>query len=96
MFDKKQIEALAPYESYFESATIANYVRNIPADKIAIIKDIWEKASGEKVKERLTCGACLLNFMKRVGQNYYKDKREINKKKNAKKKKEPEQFNEQS
>jgi len=96
MFDKKQIETLAPYESYFESATIANYVRNIPADKIATIKEIWEKASGEKVKEKLTCGACLLNFMKRVGQNYYKDKRLINQKKNAKKKKEPEQFNEQS
>jgi hypothetical protein len=96
MFDKKQIETLAPYESYFESATIANYVRNIPADKIATIKEIWEKASGEKVKEKLTCGACLLNFMKRVGQNYYKDKRLINQKKNAKKKKEPEQLNEQS
>lgn len=96
MFDKKQIEALAPYQSYFESATIANYVRNIPADKIAIIKDIWEKASGEKVKEKLTCGACLLNFMKRVGTHYYKDKKIINQKKNAKKKEKPEQSNEQS
>ena len=91
MFDKKQIEALAPFESYFESATIANYVRNIPVDKIQTIKDIWEKASGEKVKEKLTCGACLLNFMKRVGQNYYKDKRLINQKKNGRKKTEPQQ-----
>lgn len=96
MFDKKQIEVLAQFESYFESAVIANYVRNIPADKIQIVKEIWEKASGEKVKEKLTCGACLLNFMKRVGSNYYKDKKIINQKKNAKKKEKPEQFNEQS
>lgn len=96
MFDKKQIEALAPYESYFESAVIANYVRNIPADKISVIKTIWETASGEKVKEKLTCGACLLSFMKRVGSNYYKDKKILNQKKNAKKTKKPEQSNEQS
>lgn len=90
MFNKEQIKALQPYEEYFESATIANYVRNIPSDKIQIIKDTWEKASGEKVKEKLTCGACLLNFMKRVGQNYYKDKKEMNKR-NGRKKTEPEQ-----
>lgn len=95
MFNKKQIETLAPFESYFESATIANYVRNIPGDKISIIKQTWEEASGEKVKEKLTCGACMLNFIKRVGQNYYKDKKLINKR-NAKKKKEPEQPDEQS
>lgn len=95
MFNKKQIETLAPFESYFESATIANYVRNIPGDKISIIKQTWEEASGEKVKEKLTCGACMLNFMKRVGQNYYKDKRELTKKKNGKKK-EPKQSDEQS
>ena len=91
MFDKKQIEILSQFESYFESATIANYVRNIPAEKIQTIKDIWEKASGEKVKEKLTCGACLLNFMKRVGGHYYKDKKIINQKKNGRKKAEPEQ-----
>ncbi len=95
MFNKKQIETLAPYEEYFETATVANYIRNIPGDKLAIIKSTWEEASGEVVRERLTCGACLLNFMKRVGQNYYKDKKTIQKR-NAKKKKEPEQFNEQS
>lgn len=95
MFNKKQIETLAPYEEYFETATVANYIRNIPGDKLAIIKSTWEEASGEVVRERLTCGVCLLNFMKRVGQNYYKDKKTIQKR-NAKKKKEPEQFNEQS
>ena len=86
MFNKEQIKELAPYESYFESATIANYVRNIPGDKLATIKEIWEKASGEKVKEKLTCGVCLLNFIKRVGQNYYQDKKLVNQRKNAKKK----------
>lgn len=91
MFNKDQIKALQPYEEYFESATIANYVRNIPGEKISIIKQTWEEASGEKVKEKLTCGACLLNFMKRVGQNYYKDKKLINQKRNGRKKTEPEQ-----
>lgn len=91
MFNKKQIETLAPYEEYFETATVANYIRNIPGDKLAIIKSTWEEASGEVVREKLTCGACLLNFMKRVGQNYYKDKKLIYQKKNGRKKTEPEQ-----
>ncbi len=94
MFNKEQIKALEPYEEYFESATIANYVRNIPGEKITTIKEIWETASGEKVREKLTCGACLLNFMKRVGQNYYKDKKTIQKRNG--KKKEPKQSDEQS
>lgn len=95
MFNKEQIEALQPYEEYFVSATVANYVRNIPGDKLAKIKSTWETASGEKVKEKLTCGACLLNFIKRVGQNYFKDK-EANNKRNAKKTKKPKQSDEQS
>ena len=95
MFTKQQIEELAPYESYFESATIANYVRNIPGDKISKIKEIWEAASGEKVKEKLTCGACLLNFMKRVGSNYYKDKKVLNTRKNGTKKSKSKQPDEQ-
>lgn len=95
MFNKEQLQELAPFEEYFASATIANYVRNIPGDKITKIKSIWETASGEKVREKLTCGACLLNFIKRVGQNYYKDK-EANTKRNAKKTKKPKQSNEQS
>ena len=94
MFNKEQIKALEPYEEYFESATIANYVRNIPGEKITTIKEIWEKASGEQVREKLTCGACLLNFMKRVGQNYYNDKKTIQKRNG--KKKEPKQSDEQS
>lgn len=91
MFTKEQIRELAEYESYFESATVANYVRNIPGDKLSKLKEIWETASGEKVKEKLTCGVCLLNFMKRMGQNYYKDKKLINQKRNGRKKTEPEQ-----
>ena len=91
MFTKEQIKELAEYESYFESATVANYVRNIPGDKLSKLKEIWETASGEKVKEKLTCGVCLLNFMKRMGQNYYKDKKLINQKRNGRKKTEPEQ-----
>lgn len=85
MFDKEQIKRLQPYEEYFESATVANYVRNIPQDKLNTIKATWEEASGEKIKEKMSCGVCLLNFIKRVGQNYYKDKKENNKR-NAKKK----------
>lgn len=92
MFTKKQLETLAPYETYFESAVIANYVRNIPADKIQVIKDTWEEASGEKIREKLTCGVCLLNFIKRVGTNYYKDKKaQKTKRTNGKKKTEPKQ-----
>lgn len=79
MFSREQIETLKPYEEYFESATVANYVRNIPGNKTLIIKETWEKASGEIIREKLTCGVCLLNFIKKVGQHYYKDKEKYRK-----------------
>ena len=74
MFTREQIEELKPYEEYFCTATVANYVRNIPGDRIEKIKQIWTAASGEIIRERMTCGVCQLNFLKKVGKQYYKDK----------------------
>ena len=74
MFTKEQIEQLRPFEEYFISATAANYVRSIPADRIMTITNIWNTASGEKEKGPTSCGVCQLNFIKKVGKHYFKDK----------------------
>ena len=75
MFTEEQIKELGQYETYFESAVIADYVRNIPSDKLAKILKIWEEASGEITKGKLTCGVCQLTFFKKVGKHYFKDKK---------------------
>lgn len=90
MFDKRQIKKLEEFEGYFESAINGNYVRNIPADKISIIKETWERASGEKEYARMTCGACQLNFIKKVGRHYFADKEKIKAKEEKKNDKEKE------
>lgn len=76
MFTKEQIETLKEFEPYFRSATVANYVRNIQANKLQIIIENWERASGEIIKERMSCGVCQLNFFKRVGKQYFEDKKQ--------------------
>ena len=97
MFDKRQIKKLEPYENYFETAVNGNYVRSIPMNDITVIKETWEAASGEKENAKMTCGACQLNFVKKVGRFYFADKERIKaqEKKNGKKKTESRQPDEQ-
>ena len=77
MFSKEQIEELSQFHSYFESAVVANYVRNIPSSSLAKIIDIWQKASGEVIREKMSCGVCQLNFFKKVGKHYFEDKKKM-------------------
>ena len=65
---------------YFTSAVVANYIRNIPADKLNDVRTIWEQAGGDKNVGKMTCGVCQLNFFRKVGKQYFKDKKELEKK----------------
>ena len=75
MLSREQIERLKPYEEYFTSAVVANYIRNVPADKLDVIRTIWEEAGGEKKNGKMTCGVCQLNFFRKVGKQYFQDKK---------------------
>lgn len=79
MLSREQIERLKPYEEYFTSAVVANYIRNIPADKLNDVRTIWEQAGGDKNVGKITCGVCQLNFFRKVGKQYFKDKKELEK-----------------
>lgn len=78
MLSREQIDRLKPYEEYFTSAVVANYIRNIPADKLNAIRTIWEEAGGEKNVGKMTCGVCQLNFFRKVGKQYFQDRKAYN------------------
>ena len=80
----KDIEALAKYESYFYSATKADYIRALWDSDFAILIPIYEKWTGQKSNVNKQCGKCKLEFMKKFGKLYFKNKEELKLKEDAK------------
>ena len=70
-FDVEHLQALQKYEGIFRTAINEDFTRNIVSDKMNEMISIWEQASGQKVLERMSCGACQLNFIKRLGKAYF-------------------------
>lgn len=74
-FNKKQLDELKQYELHFYTAVKENYKRATPAalnDKIA---DVYEEMTGIKLNRNWSCGTCVLNAFKAVGQLYFDSKK---------------------
>jgi len=90
---KEQYDKLSKYEESFEEAK-SDYYRAIFMSDLNEMNNIWEETGHERAN--LTCGKCVLMFLKQLGAEYfaYKEKHETaepestktNVKKNAKKK----------
>lgn len=70
-FSYEQLVSLKKYENIFRTAINEDYTRNIVSEKMREMISIWEDASGQKVLEHMSCGACQLNFLKRLGRAYF-------------------------
>lgn len=71
MFTVEQLKALQKYEGNLRTAVNEDYSRNIPGDGMKEMISIYEEVTGTKVMERMSCGACQLNFLKRLGKMYF-------------------------
>lgn len=64
-----QFNRLRPYESYLATAIGCNFVRSLPmSDAVEIKKVYTELGLGSP---NLSCGKCVLNICKRLGELYY-------------------------
>lgn len=74
---KNDLEVLAKYESYFYSATQADYIRALWDSDFAILIPIYEKWTGTKSNVNKQCGKCKLDFMKKFGKLYFNNKEKM-------------------
>lgn len=74
-FNKEELEILSKYEDRFRTAKELNYVRNLEPRYIAIIKQIYDDATGTVSSVNATCSHCVLTWVKKVGLKYEEDKK---------------------
>lgn len=72
-FTKEQLELLYPAEIHFSNAK-EGILRNCSRSMVERVRVIYESTTGEKVRQKWSCGSCTLKFMKRVGEIYFHDK----------------------
>lgn len=73
---KEQLEALAPYEPYFETAIRSRWSRYPGTEAMRLIHRIYTDATGAKVRLNTVCGACRLRLLRDTGKLYFADKAE--------------------
>lgn len=81
---REDIERLSRYESYFNSAIHADYIRALWDSDMKLLISIYEKWVGNKYTGCITCGKAKLDFMKRLGELYFKNKELLMEKENGK------------
>ena len=73
---KEDLQILSKYESWFHSALYCDYIRALWDSDMAILITIYEKWTGQKANMNNACAKCKLEFMKKFGKLYYKNKEE--------------------
>lgn len=71
---KNDLQILSKYENWFYSAVYCDYIRALWDSDMAILVPIYEKWTGQKTNMNNACAKCKLDFMKRFGKLYYKNK----------------------
>lgn len=72
-FTKSQLQALAPFEKSFRTATQSNYASNLTTSAYKTILAVYEEASGKAYHLNASCAKCVLDFLKLVGRQYFAD-----------------------
>lgn len=72
-YTREQIEKLNKYRNTFETALNSGFARNIGSIALREIESIYDAAYGSHYKYNAGCSVCVLNFLKRVGKEFFKD-----------------------
>lgn len=75
---QEELDKLAPYEQNMRTALHSKYLRNVGRTGLAVMIPIYERVTGYRIHVNDTCGACILDFLQRLGRIYFADKDEIN------------------
>ena len=70
---------LQPFENHLFTAYKCNYVRMLDRNTSTILASIFEEYFNQKSRILNGCGHCVLSDLKRLGEEYYKYKDELEK-----------------
>lgn len=71
MLSKEEINILKKYEREMSNAIYNDFVR---ASNLNEIIDVYNRHYKDTIKKNTTCGGCILNMLKRIGNEYFKCK----------------------
>lgn len=71
---EKDLEQLSRYENWFYTSIKCDYIRALWKSDFDILIPIYEKWTNTKPRINTSCGKCVLDFIKRLGKLYYKNK----------------------
>lgn len=81
-YTSEQMERLKKYEKPLKTAYQARYARFMNGDELDEIAEIWGEAIGDKdFKFNSTCPVCVINFLNDVATPYFRQLKEMEKKK---------------
>lgn len=82
---KEEFNILTKYDKHFNTAIKSNYTRSIPTNELQKLVDIYSRIIKNNFKLCYHCNSSILEFMKRLGNIYLKEKnKRLNKTENGK------------
>lgn len=80
---QEEIATLSKWELNMRTAVRSKYLRHVGRMAIETMVPIYERATGYRIRVNSNCGACVLDFLQRMGAIYFADLEEIEAAKNA-------------
>lgn len=80
---QNELEIVGRWEKNLRTAVRSKYLRHVGRMAIETMVPIYERATGYRVRVNSNCGACVLDFLQRIGNIYFADLEEIEAAKNA-------------
>lgn len=80
---QEEIATLSKWKLNMRTAIRAKYLRHVGRAAIETMVPIYERATGYRVRVNSNCGACVLDFLQRMGAIYFADLEEMEAVKNA-------------
>lgn len=80
---QNELEIVGRWEKNLRTAIRAKYLRHVGRAAIEIMIPIYERATGYRVRVNSNCGACVLDFLQRMGAVYFADLEEMEAAKNT-------------
>jgi hypothetical protein len=78
-FTNEQMERLAKYDKFFETAIRSRYARYPGAAGVATIHEIYSSVAKNIPKLNASCSTCIFRLLTDCGAIYFKDKEEMQK-----------------
>lgn len=80
---QEEIATLSKWELNMRTAVRSKYLRHVGRTAIETMVPIYERATGYRIRVNSNCGACVLDFLQRMGAVYFADLEEMEAAKNA-------------